>query len=614
MKRFLKLVLSLSIFMISGLLLSGCDDDIIMVVGVDFYQEQLYVSVGDEFDLSHKVYPNNASNAKVTYWSSDKNVVSVDENGHVKVKDSGEAIIAIRTVDGGFEDYCKIVTNIDPDEIKWNTDDGRIVPVDHPEYSGETTVAIGQVIKLEIDYLIDGEVSEEVTNKDITFTTSHSENVEVINASEGILRAVDSNVRNSENIPYSLITATLKTADGEKKLVCKVAVNEYTTTEKLFVNKVEGDKEVLGSRDGSEKIFLDAEDDIGIEYYSYLLNASNFKKTDYDMTIRSSNDEIFTVENAYESNNITYFRLLPKREGSANLFVDTTCYNENGKQVSAVINIIVQAAVESVEVSASNKKETSLGSNFNHEIVVSGDMFSIDFKYFDEFGNEIQNAERDIHFYDLDSYCIYDTSKGEYIYDVVHSVSGGNDVYKKRGESKSITITSDMIIMKSPSDYIIECGVNKFKVNSVPDNINTMYCIQGYVSKENHSDINDENNRTYFCYTFYIRNELQGIIATRQNATDGTIPMTGGIDDVTIVSGASEDLYVYTFAFFDNETSPANITYEISDEDLISISRVGNKFTITSKSQDKQGEGMVIFTASDGEKSVSINVSVHIVT
>jgi hypothetical protein len=232
----------------------------------------------------------------------------------------------------------------------------------------------------------------------------------------------------------------------------------------------------------------------------------------------------------------------------------------------------------------------------------------------DEFGKEIQNAERDIHFYDLDSYCIYDTSKGEYIYDVVHSVSGGNDVYKKRGESKSITITSDMIIMKSPSDYIIECGVNKFKVNSVPDNINTMYCIQGYVSKENHSDINDENNRTYFCYTFYIRNELQGIIATRQNATDGTIPMTGGIDDVTIVSGASEDLYVYTFAFFDNETSPANITYEISDEDLISISRVGNKFTITSKSQDKQGEGMVIFTASDGEKSVSISVSVHIVT
>lgn len=613
MKRFLKLVLSLSIFMISGLLLSGCDDDIIMVVGVDFYQEQLYVSVGDELDLSHKVYPNNASNAKVTYWSSDQNVASVDENGHVKVKDSGEAVIAIRTVDGGFEDYCKIITNIDPDEIRWNTDDGRIVSANNPEYSGETTVAIGQVIKLEIDYLIDGKVSEEVTNKNITFTSSHTENVEVINASEGILRAVDSNVRNSDNIPYSLITATLKTADGEKKLVCRVAVNEYTTTEKLFVNKVEGDEEVLGSRDGSEKIFLDAEDDIGIEYYSYLLNASNFKKTDYDMTIRSSNEEIFTVENAYESNNITYFRLLPKKEGSANLFVDTTCYNENGKQVSAVVNIVVQAAVESVEVSASNKKETSLDSSLNHEIVVSGDMFSIGFKYFDEFGNEIQNAERDIYFYGLDKYCIYDSKKDEYIYNVTHSVNSGNDIYTK-ADGTRVTITSDMTIMKSPSDYIIECGVNKFKVNTVPDNINTMYCIQGYVSKENHSDINDESNRTYFCYTFYIRNELQGIIATRQASTDGTIPMTGGIDDITIVSGASEDLYVYTFAFFNDETSPANITYKISDEELISVTRAGNKYTITSKSQDKQGEGMVTFTASDGEKTVSVSVSVHIVT
>ena len=642
MKRFLKLILTFSIFVISGLLLSGCDDDIIMVVGVDFYQDQLYVSVGEQLDLSHKVYPNNATNAKVTYWSSDPNIATVDETGHVSVKDSGEALIAIRTVDGGFEDYCKIVTNIDPDEIRWNTSDGRIVPCDNEEYSGETTVAIGQVIKLEIDYILNGLVSEEVTNKDVTFTSSHPENVEVINAKEGILRAIDSNVRNADNIPYSYITATLNTASGEKKLVCRVAVNEFTTVDKLFVNSVEGDEEILIDRDGSEKLYLDAKDDIGIEYYAYLLNASNFKKTDYDMTLRSSNEEIFTIKNVYTSNSIMYFRLLPIKEGSANLFVDTTCYNENGKQVSAVINVIVQAAVERVDVSASNRKETSLASGLNHEIVVAGDIFTVGFEYFDDNNKIIENAERTANFFDIDSYCIYDpvggeNGEGEYIYNVKYIENryakeivsyDYNGNLKKTYEAIDMTgkandVTDDKIIVGYPcSEYITQCGNNKYKVSSVPKNINQVFCIQGYVSKENYSDINEEENRTYFCYYFYIRNELQGIIATMQEEEDGVaeIPMTGGIDEVTILSRSSEDIYVYTFAFFSEDTIPANITYTISDESLISVTCEGNKYTIASVVPSgagddvyPQGEGMVTFSATDGINTVSINVLVHIV-
>ncbi len=625
MKRFLKLVLSCAIFMIAGLLFTGCDEEIIMVVGVDFYQEEMYVAVGDELDLSYKVYPNNASNLGVTYWSSDPSIASVDANGHVTIKDSGQAVVAIRTLDGGFEDYCTIITDIDPDEIRWKTKDGRIIESNHDDYSGETTVAIGQVIKLEIDYIIDGEVSEIVTNKDVTFTSSNPENVEVINAKEGILRAIDSNIRNADNIPYSYVTATLNTASGEKKIVCRVSVNEYTTVEKLYVNKVEGDVEVLNSRDGSERIFLDAEDDIGIEYYAYLLNETNFKKTDYDATFRSSDPEVFTIENAYESNSIVYFKLLPRKEGEALLFVDTTCYNENGKQVSCVINVIVQAAVERVEVSASETKETTLGDALNHEIVVSGDIFSINFDYYDSFGNLIDNAERNVHFYGTDTYVLYDLATGEYIYDVTKD---GLSYYKDGfaldmfGEPEE---GDEKIVVTSPcNEYIMVCGNNKYKVASVPTDINQRFCIAGYVSKENHSDINEEENRTYFCYYFYIRNELQGIIASTQSAkTDGDgnileIPMVGGIDEVTIISGTSEDIYVYTFAFFDDETIPANITYSISDDKLVKVVQDGNKYTISSvevlPGEDlPQGEGIVTFTATDGVKTVSIDVLVHIV-
>lgn len=617
MRKFLKLILTLSIFVISGLFLSGCDEDIIMVVGVDFYQEEIFVSVGEQLDLSHKVYPNNASNSKVTYWSSDPNIASVDEAGHVTVKDFGEAMIAIRTVDGGFEDYCKIITDIDPDEIRWNTSDGRILKSNHQDYSGETTVAIGQVIKLEIDYILAGKVSDEVTNRSVTFTSSNPENIEVINASEGILRAVDSNVKNVDNIPYSDITATLQTASGEKKIVCRVSVNEYSTVDKLFVNQVEGDVEILSKRDGSETIYLDAEDDIGLEYYAYLLNESNFKKTDFRMTIKSEDESKFKVENCYDVNNITYFRLLPIAEGSANLIVDTTCYNENGKQVRCVINVVVQSAVESVDVSASEKQETTFSQEGrNHEIVVSGDIFSINFKYYDGFGRQIDNAVRNVYFYGLDSYCLYDTTNEEYIYNVKYT--GTN--YTKDGRAIDMI---DKEIVGSPCDsYIIECGNNKFKVSSVPQNINNVFCIQGYVSKENHSNISEEENRTYFCYFFYIRNDLQGIIATKQaSQVGGEIPMTGGIDEVTIATGLSDELYVYTFAFFENQTSPANITYTISDTSLISVTKNGDRFTISSVGVDdgsgniiySQGEGVVTFTATDGVNTVSINVLVHIV-
>ena len=122
MKRFLKVIFSLIFLCVSGVVLSACGSNtLISVAGVDFYEDEVYAVIGATVDLKHKVYPSNATNRQVSYWSTDENIVSVSADGVATIKDSGEAYVVVRTIDGGYEDFCKIVTKIDPDEIKWDT-------------------------------------------------------------------------------------------------------------------------------------------------------------------------------------------------------------------------------------------------------------------------------------------------------------------------------------------------------------------------------------------------------------------------------------------------------------------------------------------------------------
>ncbi len=361
MKRFLKVLFSLLFLGFSGLMLSACGSNtLIPVAGVDFYEEEVYAVIGDTIDLKHKVYPSNASNSLVSYWSTDDNIVSVSEDGVATVKDSGEAYVVVRTIDGGYIDRCKIVTKIDPDEIKWKTTDQRIQPVTDRSkpYSGTATVAVDQDIKLEVIYSLNGiENNGAITNKNIKFTSSNPDNIEVINESEGILRAVDNNIRSEEGTPYSDITASIQTAKGELKITCRVYVNEYSTSGKLVLNKVNGNEPILIKRDGSDKLILDA-DNKGIDCYTFLMNTSDYLKSDYTMNIYSSNPEVFEVTfQEYKADGKCYFTIVPKKEGEERLYINTTCYDESGKLISVIVNISVQASVDFVDVSAKDNKK-----------------------------------------------------------------------------------------------------------------------------------------------------------------------------------------------------------------------------------------------------------------
>lgn len=85
---------------------------LIKVTGVELNQSDATMNVGDTLQLVATVKPENATNDKVTWSTSDEAVATVDENGTIVAKKPGTAMIKVTTVEGNFTATC-IVTVLD---------------------------------------------------------------------------------------------------------------------------------------------------------------------------------------------------------------------------------------------------------------------------------------------------------------------------------------------------------------------------------------------------------------------------------------------------------------------------------------------------------------------
>lgn len=557
MKKFLRLFLMLGVIVSSAILFTGCGNDIILVTGVDLYVNEMYVDVNDTIDLSYKVYPSNATNKKVTFWSTDENVASVDANGKITVKDYGEASVVVRSVDGGYEDYCKIITNIDPDSISYTLND-KLTASSGTSYSAVGSMALNQTMKLKIDYFLDGEISDAVTNKNVVFTSSNS-NIKIINEKEGIIKAVNNEITEGEKA-YCDITATLKIADGELKTTCRIYINEYSSLNNLYLTYKNGNNQVLNQRNGTETIYLTSGGG-EVEFYAYITDMSNFVKTDYDMTIVSGNTSLFTVLDFSRTNDGFYhFKLKPSEdEGTGTLYIKSTCSDENGKMINCNVNVTIQAEIKSAKATATNRKSNG------YEILVNGEIFSIDLTYFDALdclGNKIEGAKRDIYF------------------DPISSLV---------------------------SNYITDYGNNQFKVKSVPTNPNELLSLSGYVYVENV----DSSDKIPFVYKFYLRNSLESLMVSKTPKTT-EIPSVG-ISSVTLGVGRSTSVYAYATTYDFNLTEPTEVTAYALDGSLVSVAKsVGDQFVITAN-DTLQGTTTIIFSATDGVMTINYELTVNIV-
>ena len=86
------------------------DNFIVHVESVTLNTHELSLEVGATSILSASVLPENASTKNCTWYSSNSDVVSVD-NGYISALAEGSSTITVRTDDGGLTDSCVVTVN-----------------------------------------------------------------------------------------------------------------------------------------------------------------------------------------------------------------------------------------------------------------------------------------------------------------------------------------------------------------------------------------------------------------------------------------------------------------------------------------------------------------------
>jgi len=221
-------------------------------ISLDQTEKSLYE--GQSFKLTATVLPENTSDKKVTWSSSDASVATVDENGNVTAIKAGESVITATTADGsGLSAECKVtVLPIAAGSISLDATEKSL-------YEGETFKLTATVLP---ENTSDKKVTWSSGNPNVA-TVDENGNVTAIKAGE------------------SVITAT--TADGSGLTAeCRVTVLPIS----------------------AESVSLDATEKSLYEGQSFKLTATVLPEntSDKKVTWSSSNTEVATVD---ENGNVT---------------------------------------------------------------------------------------------------------------------------------------------------------------------------------------------------------------------------------------------------------------------------------------------------------------------
>lgn len=89
---------------------------VVRVTGVSLDQSQLTMTKGQEYQLSATVFPDNATNKAIDWYSEDSKLVSVDGSGKIKALESGQSTITAITKDGEYKATCVVTVKEDEPE------------------------------------------------------------------------------------------------------------------------------------------------------------------------------------------------------------------------------------------------------------------------------------------------------------------------------------------------------------------------------------------------------------------------------------------------------------------------------------------------------------------
>lgn len=197
----------------NGEYLDGLEPDggeIINVEEVQLAPANLDMCIGEMSSLNTVVLPSNASNKKVSFESSNTNVVSVGANGQLVAQGVGSAVVTVTTDDGGFTATCDVtvsdcqvhVTGVDLVEETFSVFENE---------SGQLTVNV---------------LPGNATNKSVTWSTSNA-SIATVSSTGMISAIVEGN---------AVIYAT--TVDGGFIDSCLVTVNKKISNQYAYPNGV----------------------------------------------------------------------------------------------------------------------------------------------------------------------------------------------------------------------------------------------------------------------------------------------------------------------------------------------------------------------------------------
>ena len=170
------------------------------IESLSFSQDNVSVKKGDTQKLIVTIKPSELSSSKLTWESSDKNIVTVDSNGNIKGINVGKATITV-TSSNGKKATCTV--NVTTDEVK--VDEIILTPTESTITEGNTAQIIAEI------------KPENATNRDLVWESSNPAVATV--DSKGYLKG----------IKEGTVTITAKTKDGKVVATTKVTINSKPT-------------------------------------------------------------------------------------------------------------------------------------------------------------------------------------------------------------------------------------------------------------------------------------------------------------------------------------------------------------------------------------------------
>lgn len=178
----------------------------VRVEGLKLNKTSKTVYKGQTYQLTPTFTPENATNKKITWESSDTDVALVDSNGKVTGVKNGKATIWATTQDGDHTAVCKVTVKTKATGVKLN--------------KKSVTVYVDK------DYTLTATVSpSSASNKNVKWKSS-DKSVATVN-SKGVVTGKKTGTA----------TITCTTEDGSYKATCTVKVEKYHSVKSVKLNK-----------------------------------------------------------------------------------------------------------------------------------------------------------------------------------------------------------------------------------------------------------------------------------------------------------------------------------------------------------------------------------------